>query len=108
LQSQIDTEISGRIRSAAARRKRSLEQLQNHDQAQQAAPNYIQNRKLFESVVAQDKRIIGALQSYRSSLCLQKKSAGQVFVRVDPDDRDRSVTLDAAGYLQLPIELRYI
>lgn len=107
LVTSIDGEISQKLRAAATRRQKAHEQLQHRDGAQRAAPNYVANRKLFEAIVNQDSRALGALQAYRSQLCQRKKDAGEVFSRVNEDDKDRIETIDAAGYQQLALALKY-
>lgn len=107
LMTSIDAEIAARLKGADTHRRRALEALDNRDDAQRTAPEYTANRKLFDSIVAQDNRVVGALQGYRIGLCKKKKADGEAFVRNDEYDADVKVRLDSAGYLQLPLKLKY-
>jgi hypothetical protein len=107
LMTSIDNEIAARLKGADTHRRKALEALQHRDDAQRTAPQYTANRKMFDTIVAQDNRVVGALQGYRMSLCKQKKAAGEAFVRNDEYDADVKLRMDSSGYLQLPLKLKY-
>jgi hypothetical protein len=105
--SQIDNEIAQALRAAQATRKKAIEQLEHRDAAQRTAPNYVENRRLFEQIASQDSQVVGALQAYRSELVKARKTDGAIYKQHDVDEVDKVILLDGPGYQHVPIKLKY-